>query len=101
MVSSRVQNTGQNRLPLPSPTSWAPITITMKDRPRMMQPMDIFATEDGSLPCLFCQSQKRSRKGAKRKMKKGLADWNHVEEAQEGQLAFSSAHVCIVLPCCS
>src|SRR4051794_27872120 len=96
-----VQKMGQNRLPLPLPTTRAPITITMKEPPRIAQPMAIFATDDGSEPLLFCQRQKMSRNGANRKMKNGFTDWNHVEEAHDGQFAFSSAHVCIVLPCCS
>src|SRR5262245_50013350 len=96
-----VQKIGQKTLPLPPPTSLAPSTMTMNEPPRMKQPMAIFDTLDGSLPFLFCQAQKRSKKGASRKMNPGLTDWNHVDEAHDGQMVFSSAQVCMVLPCCS
>src|SRR4051812_38556159 len=75
--------------------------MTMKESPRMMHPIAIFVTDDGSLPRLLCQRQNMSRRGAKMKMKNGFADWNHVDDAHDGQLVCSSAHVCIVLPCCS
>src|SRR5512140_2513997 len=96
-----VQKIGQNTLPLPPPTILAPTTMTMNEAPRMKQPMAILDTLEGSLPCLFCQAQKRSKKGAKRKMKNGLTDWNQVDDAHDGQTVFSSAQVCMVLPCCS
>src|SRR5688572_21361684 len=96
-----VQKMGQKRLPFPAPIMFAPTTITRNDAPTTKQPMAIFETLDGSVPRLFCHAQKRSKNGARRKMKAGFTDWNHVDDAHDGQIVFSSAHVCIVLPCCS
>ncbi len=67
----------------------------------MKQPMAILATLEGSVPLTFCLRQNQSKNGASRKMKNGLTLWNHVEDAQDGQLVCSSAQVCMVLPCCS
>ena len=105
MVSMMVQVTGQNQLPEPSPMARAPKTMMMKERPRRAAPIAIFCTLVGSWLRAACQRQKMSKSGASAKMKKGLMDWNQVagtwKPAMMGQTVFSSAQVCIVLPCCS
>src|SRR5689334_6647512 len=100
-----VHATGQNRLPLPaSPIMRLPTIMKMNEPPSRKQPIAIFVTLVGSVPFFFCHVQYMSSSGAKMKMKAGLKDWNHVDgilkPKSSGQTVFSSAHVCIVLPCC-
>ena len=105
MVSRMVQETGQNQLPAPSPMARAPKTMMIKERPSRPAPIDIFCTLVGSWLREACQRQSMSKRGASAKMKKGLMDWNQVAGTwklpMRGQTVFSSAQVCIVLPCCS
>ncbi len=78
MVNKSVQKTGQNQLPFSSPIKPAPTTITMKDKPKMVDPIAILPTLVGSLPLRACHAQNMSRRGASIKINNGLKDWNQV-----------------------
>src|SRR6478609_8808645 len=98
-----VHPSGHSRLPLPFPMRRAPPTITMNESPSKMQPIAIFDTLDGSVPRFACHAQNMSSGMPKMKMMNGLNDWNQVDGILNprivGQRVFSSAHVCIELPC--
>lgn len=88
----------------PQAASTATGTITRNPAANKKHPMAIFPTAEGSVPFRDCLAQNEVMSGVSRIMNAGFNDWN--QEAGNShpstyRSVLASAHIAMVLPCCS